>query len=45
VRVLENGFEWNGVVYRSLSAVAKAVTGTHWNGKLFFGLAKRKKTQ
>ncbi len=42
VEVLDDGFEWDGVVYRSLSAVAKAVTGSHWNGRLFFGLTKRK---
>ncbi len=40
--VVEGGWEYNGVVYRSLSAVAKAVTGAHWNGRLFFGLTKRK---
>ena len=39
VLVLEKGFEHEGQVYRSLSAVAKAVTGSHWNGWLFFGLA------
>lgn len=38
VTVLPKGFEWEGEVYRSLSAVAKAVTGSHWNGRLFFGL-------
>lgn len=38
VRVLENGFEWNGQHFKSLSATARAVTGTRWNGKLFFGL-------
>jgi hypothetical protein len=38
VTVLPKGFEWEGEVYRSLSAVAKAVTGSHWNGHLFFGL-------
>jgi Protein of unknown function (DUF2924) len=38
VQVLANGFEWEGQVYRSLSAVAKKVTGSHWNGRLFFGL-------
>ena len=38
VKVLKDGFEHDGTVYRSLSAVAKAVTGTHWNGHLFFGL-------
>ena len=38
--VLPNGFEYDGEVYRSLTAVAKAVTGSHWNGHLFFGLRK-----
>ena len=38
VRVLADGFEYEGVTYRSLSAVAKVVTGSHWNGWLFFGL-------
>jgi len=38
VRVLMRGFEYEGEVYRSLSAVAKAVTGAHWNGNLFFGV-------
>ena len=39
VTVLEGGFEHEGTVHRSLSAVAKAVTGAHWNGYHFFGLA------
>jgi hypothetical protein len=43
VKVLANGFEYEGDVYRSLSAVAKAVTGSHWNGLLFFGLTKGNK--
>jgi hypothetical protein len=38
VTVLAQGFQYNGQVYRSLSAVAKAVTGKHWNGYHFFGL-------
>ncbi len=38
VRVLPRGFEFEGEVYRSLSAVAKKVTGTHWNGFHFFKL-------
>jgi hypothetical protein len=38
VRVLPKGFEYEGEVYRSLTAVAKAVTGSHWNGHLFFNL-------
>ena len=41
VRVLPHGFEHEGEVYRSLSAVARKVTGTHWNGYHFFGLGKR----
>jgi hypothetical protein len=41
VRVLETGFEYNGAVYASLSAVAHQVTGTRWNGFLFFGIHKR----
>lgn len=38
VTVLPDGFEYNSETYRSLSAVASAITGSHWNGKLFFGL-------
>jgi hypothetical protein len=38
VRVLENGFHYEGAVYRSLSAVARHISGTHWNGFSFFGL-------
>ena len=41
VKVLPDGFEHDGVRYKSLSAVATAVTGTRWNGLVFFGLAKR----
>jgi hypothetical protein len=36
VRVLPRGFEYEGEIYRSLSAVAKRITGTHWNGYHFF---------
>jgi hypothetical protein len=36
VKVLANGFEYEGRRYRSLSAVAQAITGTHWNGHHFF---------
>ena len=42
VRLLTSGFAYGGQTYRSLSAVAKAVTGSHWNGLLFFGLTKQK---
>lgn len=38
VTVLENGFESNGKVFASLSAIASRVTGTRWNGFHFFGL-------
>jgi hypothetical protein len=36
--VLADGFAWNGNTYPSLSKVAFAITGTHWNGPKFFGL-------
>ena len=36
----DGGFEWQGRKYQSLSAVARAITGTQWNGWLFFGLKK-----
>ena len=38
VTVLADGFEYQGRPYKSLSAVARAITGTRWNGPLFFGL-------
>jgi len=41
VTVLADGFEWEGQRYKSLTAVAKAVTGKHWNGFHFFGLRKK----
>jgi hypothetical protein len=41
VEVREHGFACDGQVYRSLSAVAKAVTGSHCSGHLFFGLTKK----
>jgi hypothetical protein len=39
--VLEHGFACDGQVYRSLSAVAKAVTGSHCSGHLFFRLTSK----
>lgn len=42
VEVRENGFEYDGNIYKSLSAVAQAATGTKWNGFLFFGLTQSK---
>lgn len=38
VTVLEKGFEYDGRTWRSLTAVAKAITGSHWSGPRFFGL-------
>jgi hypothetical protein len=38
VMVLADGFSWNGKTYGSLSKVAFAITGSHWNGPRFFGL-------
>jgi len=38
VRVLEDGFEYEGRVHRSLSPIAREVTGTNWNGFAFFQL-------
>ena len=40
VTVLANGFEFEGEVHKSLSAVAKAITGAHYNGYLFFRLGR-----
>ena len=39
VVVLDDGFEYDGRHWRSLTAIAKAITGTHWNGYRFFGLS------
>ena len=38
VMVMDDGFAWNGSTYASLSEIARAITGTRWNGPLFFGL-------
>jgi hypothetical protein len=38
VMILEEGFAWNGQTFGSLSQIAKAMTGTNWNGHRFFGL-------
>jgi len=37
VTVLETGYEFQGQVYRSLTEIAKAITGTKWSGPVFFG--------
>ena len=41
VLVLEDGFEWNARRFASLSETARAITGQHWSGWLFFGLTQR----
>ncbi len=38
VTVMKDGFDWQGRKFKSLSAVARAITGTQWNGYRFFGL-------
>jgi hypothetical protein len=38
VMVVDGGFAWNGRTYDSLSKIARAITGTRWNGPRFFGL-------
>jgi len=41
VIVLEEGFEWRGKPWRSLSVIARTITGMHWSGPRFFGLNAR----
>ncbi len=40
VRVLDAGFVYAGQTYKSLSAIARAITGTPWSGPLFFGIKR-----
>jgi hypothetical protein len=42
VTVRDEDFEYRGRPYKSLSAIARAITGTRWNGLLFFGLKNRR---
>jgi hypothetical protein len=42
VVVLDDGFSWQGMHYRSLSAIARKITGTAWSGPLFFGLKQNR---
>ncbi|OZA00353.1 MAG: hypothetical protein B7X99_04480 [Rhizobiales bacterium 17-65-6] len=44
VTVTQGGFEWQGRPYQSLSAIARAITGTRWNGWVFFGLKNHRRT-
>src|SRR6266498_3281765 len=41
VMVLDDGFSWEGRNYRSLSEIARAITGTRWSGPVFFGIKSR----
>lgn len=43
VTVTVDGFEWQGRPYKSLSAIARAITGTRWNGWIFFGLKNQRR--
>lgn len=43
VTVLKDGFDWKGCKFKSLSAIAREITGTRWNGYRFFGLRERKR--
>lgn len=45
VTIHRKGVEYDGRMYRSLTAVAKAVTGSSWNGRLFFGMRQRRRSQ
>ena len=43
VSVLEDGFEYQGEHYPSLTRIARRITGVHWSGPLFFGITKRRR--
>jgi hypothetical protein len=43
ITVLTDGFDWQGRRYKSLSAIARDITGTRWNGYRFFGLRESKR--
>lgn len=45
VTVLADGYEWQGRPYKSLSAIARAITGTRWNGLTFFGLKNQRRAR
>ena len=42
VMVRDDGFEWEGRTYRSLSQIAREVTGAHWSGPRFFAMRPRR---
>ena len=43
VNVLDDGFEYEGERYPSLTRIARRITGVHWSGPLFFGISKRRR--
>lgn len=45
VDVTTDGYVWNGVTYRSLSAIARAITGARWSGPRFFALTASEKSR
>lgn len=45
VMVRDSGYEYQGRPYKSLSAIARAITGTRWNGLVFFGLKSQRASQ
>jgi len=45
VTVVPEGFSWQGATYTSLSTIARAITGTSWNGPRFFGLREDARKQ
>jgi hypothetical protein len=45
VTVMKDGFDWQGRKFKSLSAVARTITGTQWNGYRFFGLREGRRGQ
>ena len=44
ISVLDDGSEYQGERYHSLTRIARRITGVHWSGPLFFGISKRRRT-
>lgn len=45
VTILRDGFDWQGRKFKSLSAVARTITGVNWNGYRFFGLGEARRSE
>lgn len=45
VTILRDGFDWQGRKFKSLSAVARSITGVNWNGYRFFGLGEARRNE